>query len=110
MTNAESKNTNIKFDAETFHTDASSSLNVGIMNRLGDIIEVATLKELAQTGECHQQLRMFNYGQHFGDVAYELVIPGTERLLDKLAHVRTLKPNNTTAAPDKYPERNLIGL
>ena len=72
----------------------SSQIKVGIIGRLGDVIEVVTLEDLARTGDQHQ-IFMANYG-HVGEVVYELWTPGNEIVLTKLAHLRTLPCSPTT--------------
>jgi hypothetical protein len=67
----------------------SSEIMVGIVDHLGNIIEVVTLETLARTGDGHQ-LFMSNYG-HVGEVVYELWTLGTETLLKKLGHLRMLQ-------------------
>ena len=55
---------NIDLGDENLTTDVSKSseIKVGIIDSLGDIVDVVTLEDLARTGD-QQQLFMSNYGR-----------------------------------------------
>jgi hypothetical protein len=77
------------FDEEVIHREHAplASIKVGIYNEAGDIFEIATLEELARTGDW-QRLYMNNYG-HCGEVVCELVAPANEFLMRKLGYLRS---------------------
>ena len=73
-----------------------SQIKVGIYkDGVGEIFDIATLEELARTGDRHT-IYMTNYG-HVGDVVCELVIRADEWLMNKLAYLRSKKAEAAAA-------------
>jgi hypothetical protein len=85
-----------------------SAIRIGIIDHRGEVIEVVTLETLARTGDQHQ-LYMSNYG-HVGDVVYELWTPGTDTLLKKLGHLRSLQATGMVAPGKQNCSSNIYNL
>ena len=62
------------------------AINVGIINKSGDIGEVITLEELARVGNS-QSLNMHNYA-NFGEIEHEFTISNADNLSNKVAYLR----------------------
>jgi len=83
------QNVERNFDEEVIHREDAplAQIKVGIYNEAGEIFEIATLEELARTGDW-QRIYMHNYG-HSGEVVCELVAPANEFLMRKLGYLRS---------------------